>query len=320
MKRARLLLVASLAALHLLPLSPARAQIPDPCGNRACVQVGTFNIEWLGTPSMHRPRPRRVIRQLADLIADTLDLEVVVLEEINTASAEYRTLGRELARHGYRLEQAGETAQQDVAIAFNPEGVELLGEVSELDVRSDFSLPDNCRSRNLRRPLLAHFRAGTFDFAVIGVHLKSQLGVNGADDPEGCADEIRGQQAGDISGALDGVLSRLGEQDVIVTGDFNATLEDASLAPLFNSGGLQPLTATGRRARGSNSYSYIPRRFRSLIDHVMVRPARTREWVSRSTFVMNPPTGEAALANYLEWFSDHLPVWAWFRTDGADDD
>jgi hypothetical protein len=42
--------------------------------------------------------------------------------------------------------------------------------------------------------------------------------------------------------------------------------------------------------------------------------------VSRSTFIMNPPTDAAALATCLEWLSDHLPVWAWFMTDGGDDD
>lgn len=320
MRRLPFFLAALLMATSLSPRQGAHAQIRDPCGSRPCIQVGTFNIEWLGTSSKHKPRPQRVLGQLADLIAETLDLEVVVLEEINTASAEYRTLGRELGRHGYRLHQAGDTAQQDVAIAFDADEVRLLGEISEMDVRSDFSLADNCRSKNLRRPLLAHFRAGRFDFAVVGVHLKSQLDVQGADDPEGCADEIRGQQAGDISRALDGLLQGLGEQDVIVTGDFNATLEDGSLSPLFNSARLQPLTAMGRRARDSGTYSYIPKRYRSLIDHVMVRPGRTREWVSRSTFVMNAPTDEEALANYLEWFSDHLPVWASFRTDGADDD
>jgi predicted extracellular nuclease len=152
------------------------------------------------------------------------------------------------------------------------------------------------------------------------VHLKSQLEAEEADDPEGCPDEVRREQAEDIQGKLAEVTSDLGEQDIIIVGDFNATLDDASLNPILNGADFKALTSAGRWAGGSNTYSYVPQRFRSLIDHLMVKTSGTGEWVNRSTFVMNPPTNAVALKNYLEWFSDHLPVWSWFRTDRPDDD
>lgn len=319
MRRICKLLAIVVVATSSLQHGTAHANIPNPCGARPCIQIGTFNIEWFGGPN-HKPRPRKVVKQLADFIADTLDLEVVVLEEINTASQEYKWLGQELAKYGYRLDHAGDTATQDVALAFDEDEVELLGDVRELDVRSNFDLPGNCRSKGLRRPLAAHLKAGAFDFALLGIHLKSQLGVKEADDPDGCADEVRGQQAGDISGKIEEIVNGMREQDVIIAGDFNATLDNPSLSPLFKNGGFRALTSLGMRARESNTYSYVPKKFRSLIDHLLIRTAKTREWVNRSTFVMNPPTDQAALNNYLEWFSDHLPVWAWFRTDRADDD
>ena len=55
---------------------------------------GTFNIEWFGTTdtTKHQHRSKLAVSRIADLIADTLDLEVVVLEEINSESQEYEWL------------------------------------------------------------------------------------------------------------------------------------------------------------------------------------------------------------------------------------
>lgn len=299
-------------------------QPPGFCGTQPCIQVGTFNIEWFGTTdtSKHAHRSHTTVNQIANFIANTLDLEVFALEEINVESQEYQWLREALAQKGYQLRSVGTSGgEQRVVIGFDADEVTLLndnggGGIRAMNVRSDLNLGNNCRSNNMRLPLYGEFRAGQFDFVFVGVHLKSQRGVDGAPNPAQCADNIRRAQAQDIVNALPQLLQNLGEQDVIIAGDFNASLEDTSLNPFFMSGGFTSLTRNAARAPGSNSISYLKEPFQEIIDHVLIRTPQTTEWATRSTFIFNPPSNPT---NYLKFISDHAPAWTSFRTNVPND-
>ncbi|HEX8070132.1 MAG TPA: endonuclease/exonuclease/phosphatase family protein [Pyrinomonadaceae bacterium] len=306
-----------LSALSLLLLCAPRAaaQVPNLCAGQPCIQIGTYNIEWFGTSdtSKHAHRSQTTVKQIAAFIADTLDLEIVVLEEINPNSTEYQRLEAALQQRGYRLHHGSTGGDQSVVIAYDADEVTLLGDVRELDVRNNFDLPGGCHSGGLRKPLAGHFRAGQFDFVLVGVHLKSQLGGP-------CADDVRREQAQDLRGQIEPLLAAEQERDIIITGDFNANLNDPSLTPLLQpAAGLRALTAAGRRANSSGRISYLKAPFQEIIDQMFVRPDATAEWINRSTFIYNPPTNQTALNNYLTFFSDHAPVWASFRTSADDD-
>lgn len=297
------------------------AQFPDFCNGKPCIQVGTFNIEWFGTtdPEMHPPRSEQTVARIAQLITDTLDLEVVVLEEINSQSQEYQWLQNALAQKGYRMRRVGTSGgEQGVVIAFDADEVTLLNDnggngIREMNVRSEFNLGGGCVSGGLRLPIVGKFRAGQFDFVLVGVHLKSQRGVDSAGaNAERCSDEIRRAQARDIIAALPNILHALNDQDVIIAGDFNATLADPSLSPFFTNGFVSLSHAT-RRAQGSNTISYLKAPFQEIIDHVLIRPVSTTEWAARSTFIFRPPP--IWLNDYLRFTSDHAPVWTSFRTN-----
>jgi predicted extracellular nuclease len=285
------------------------------CHGKPCIQVGTFNIEWFGTSDVtkHQHRSPQTVKKIANLIADTLDLEIVVLEEINSESEEFTMLRDALATRGYKLRRIGASgAEQGVVIAFDADQVTLVSDdVKEMDVRSDVDLGGGCKSSNLRLPLYGKFKSGNFDFVLVGVHLKSQLGVNTASNPAKCADDIRRAQTQDILAALPSILSDLNDDDVIIAGDFNAPLTDPSLGPLFGPGGFVSLTTTARRASGSGTISYLKAPHREIIDHVLIRLANTTEWSSRSTFIFKPVN----LNNHLKNFSDHAPVWSSFIID-----
>ena len=318
----------TIALLLLLLVFPALqrsvlAQIPDFCNGRQCIQAGTFNIEWFGTTdtSKHQHRSKLAVSRIADLIADTLDLEVVVLEEINSESEEYEWFTEFLKERGYELRSGVTGGEQRVVIAFDTDEVSLLNDaegegVKEMNVRSDFDLGGGCRSSNLRLPLYGKFKAGEFDFVFVGVHLKSQRRVDGANNPEQCPDDIRRAQAQDIVAALPDIMSELNDQDVVIAGDFNATISDPSLSPLLSSAGFAALSTSSRRASGSNSISYLKVPFQEIIDHVFIRLGNTTEWANRSTFIFNPPTNQTLLNKYLKFTSDHAPVWTSFFTDG----
>src|SRR5215213_716399 len=219
-----LALVLPVFTLRDLSTRAAAPDLPDLCGGAPCIQVGTFNIEWFGTNDMqkHKHRSQAVINQIADLIATTLDLEVVVLEEINSQSQEFGKLEEALGAHGYKLRSGSTGGEQRVVIAYDDDEVDLVGDVTELDVRSSFNLSGGCSSSGLRRPLMAQFRAGEFDFVLVGVHLKSQL--NGD-----CADRVRREQSKDLIREIDELVGSSNEKDVVVAGDFNATSDDSSL-------------------------------------------------------------------------------------------
>ncbi len=303
------------------PTVPSAASPTDTCDGRPCLQVGTFNAFWLGTQRRWEMplRTPQEVRRIAAWLADDLDLEVIVLQEVNTsvhgledgelvfAPDRYRWLREALGQRGYRL-MAGETGRaQRVVIAYDSAEVELLSPARELEVKNFFDFGEDCRSAT-RRPLAARLRAGSFDFWVVGVHLKSRR--------EGeCSDRIRSQQVAQTAAAIERLVADSGEGDVILIGDFNALSDDPTTAALRASG-FQELTRSRHRARGSGGISYLVGQYKSLIDHVMIRPATSAEWVAESTVIHDPGRGHQ---DYVEVFSDHAAVWTSFTTDRDDD-
>jgi hypothetical protein len=152
---------------------------PSVCKDAKCIQIASYNIEYLGgkrAPFDGVDRPDRTdeqLDQLAKRIADTLDLEIVVFEEINTKSDQWAKLKTKLAAHGYKFfEGTTSDRNQFVVLAWDADEVTLLdNSACELDVRNNFDLDEGCKLPGLRKPLAARFKAGEFDFWVVGVHL-----------------------------------------------------------------------------------------------------------------------------------------------------
>ena len=152
----------------------------------------------------------------------------------------------------------------------------------EMNVRSNFNLGGGCRSSNIRVPLYGNFKAGEFDFVFVGVHLKSQRKVDGAAQSQSSAPMTSGaRRLQDIVAALPDVMSELNDQDVIIAGDFNATISDPSLSPLLSSAGFASLSNSSRRALGSNSISYLKEPFQEIINSMLIRLGNTTEWANR---------------------------------------
>lgn len=284
------------------------------CGPHPCARIGTFNIEWFGTsdPRKHLPRSREVVDRIARHLAVDLHLQLFVLEEINTASEEYRWLDSAFSNLGYRLYAApGVGREQSVVLGWNQGEVQLLAGISELPVRADFFLDETCKSEGLRRPLAGRFRVGAFDFWLVGVHLKSQHGG-------GCAARVRTAQAEELVRETTRLVTETGERDVLIVGDFNAELMDPSLEPLTRWGGFRPLTEPNDLAKGSGAISYLKEPYQSVIDHVLILPGETGEWIDRSTRIGIVEAGPQE-SDYFRDISDHAPVWTLFRTDLDDD-
>lgn len=288
----------------------------DLCGTAPCIQIGTFNIKYLGTDS-EIVRTDAQVGEIARMIAVDLDLEVVVLEEINASSEDFRVLVDSLGAAGYRLHAGQSGGTQNVVLAYDDDEVDLISHdgaaVSELPARTFIDMGGPCKD-DVRLPLAGHFRAGQFDFLLVGVHLKSGRRPAGA--KADCPDRIRRSQARELARLAEEAAERFGEADLIVAGDFNAFESHFSLNALDQIG-LIALTTADRRSFQSGVDSYVAPGFPGIIDHLMIRESQTREWVLRSTMVFKVPS--AQLSRYLSVISDHAPVWASFTTNNDPD-
>lgn len=299
-------------ALGLLALNltagPARAEsiAPAECAEHPCIQVGSFNIRYLG----QRERTAEQVDALADLVSEELDLEVFALQEIDTTSGQWAAFKERLAARGYRfLEGTTSERKQFVVLGWDGDEVqEVPGSAHPLPIPDAFSDPANpaCHYEGLRVPIAVRLKAGEFDFWVVGVHQKSRWRGS---LPYYCPAWIRERHTAALMAAIENLAAESGEYDVLVVGDFNADATDDSLAPLRRAGFTSQILD---RMAGSGACSYLPG-CPDLIDHVWLPAGDTRERVRHSGYVL--PVPAAAEQEFIELRSDHAPVWASFRTD-----
>jgi endonuclease/exonuclease/phosphatase family metal-dependent hydrolase len=314
MNNRKTVFVVGLAAASLTALLVATACQPpafDECDGEACIQVGTLNIEWLGS----RERSHEDIAAIADLLARELDLEAIAFQEIDTESEAWQWLSDALGAEGYRFARGTTSASsQFVVLAYDEDELDLMpSTVRELDMATAFEGPGGeCRIGGQRAPLAARLRAGEFEFWLVGLHLKSRSTRRGR-LPGWCPDSIRISQTRALADGLEDLVRASGEDDVLLVGDFNAFYDDPTLAPLRELG-FASLVAPDVRGSGSARHSFVEGP-RGLIDHVMVRSDRTGETVAGSGFVYVVPPGQ--LEEYVARISDHAPVWASFRTSAG---
>jgi hypothetical protein len=295
---------------------------PSVCKDGKCIQIGNYNIEYLGgerQPFNNVPRPARTdeeLNRLAERVADTLDLEIVVFEEINTQSDQWKKLKEKLAAKGYKFfEGTTSDRNQFVVLAWDADEVTLLdNSARELDVRNSFDYGENCKLPGLRKPVAGHFKAGEFDFWVIGVHLKSQVG----ETP--CNDRVRTEQCKDIVQKVDEIVRDSGERDIIIVGDYNARIGSPTLKPLTDAGFIAQMKyLMPQSAKGSFVKNRGLQESTELIDQVMLRYSDTREAVKNSACILRLDTPEER-EKYIIEQSDHVPAWMSFRIDKDLDD
>lgn len=304
----------NLPSLIMLFAAAVAQEAPAECQAGACIQVGSYNLELFGGQRAaydgqeRGPRSDQQLDALVQRIAVQLDLEVVVFQEIDTTSDEWRRFKDKLAVHGYRFfEGTYSERRQFVVIAWDEDEVRLLEPGRQLDVRDAFDFP-GCSDQGLRRPVAARFQAREFDFWVVGVHLKSRRGA-----PD-CTTRIRREQCRDLVAAIDG-LTQGGERDVLIVGDFNERPSHDSFKPLVDAGFTSQMRfLTPESAKGS----YIKNRdladSTDLIDQVMLRYRETLEVVRNSAQAYKLESDEAAKRYIIEQ-SDHVPAWVSFRID-----
>jgi len=158
-----------------------------------------------------------------------------------------------------------------------------------------------------REPFFATFRAGSFDFTLITVHITWGLLAS-----------LRTAECQRLADAWQYVQDLdPDENDLVLVGDFNRDRPTHSAFDDLETLGLVPLLATtgtrttfGRTLSGGSWY-----------DHMWIDPASTAaEWTGQSgASTPNDDSSGAGCSTELKGISDHCPVWAVFSTTADDD-
>lgn len=311
----------SLCLLALLGLHLPSYASPPRC-EKHCVRIGSWNIEWLGSSHRSQASDPAAIEAMAKLLADDLDMDLITLQEVNTqlegqrqgetfSLVPWQQLQKSLQKRGYQTHTGVSGYAQQVVIAWrHPVAVKRLP--TELGVPDQFDLGEFCRSSRLRKPLAGLFKAGQFDFWLVGVHLKSAAGQSN------CSAAIRTQQAIDLKEEIRKKLRPI-DTDVIIAGDFNASQTHTSLQALIQDN-FHALHHRKLRHHESHSRSYQSENARkansgSLVDHLFVSSQYTKEWLPFTAFIYKPEDPRA----FARQYSDHLPLWVDFSTQQDDD-
>jgi len=285
--------LAVLVLASILVATPTGAQ--SPAFHAATADVATWNLAGFNRlPTAKAP-------VFAEAIA-ALDAEVVVLVEVNPDGYvenlvdELRELGL-----GYRATLVDQSARQNIAI------LAKLGVSVENPRLVEGSDNGNV---HLRKALAADVRIGSFDFLLIGVHLKA-----GRDRSDR---EVRNAQVTAIESFI--VEATAGdEKDVLLIGDYNMVPgDDQTNFDLLNTtGGLRYLSSE----LPEGTFSHISRSgSHRLLDGYAIATEHTREYLAGSLRVV--PLHEISdldLGAYRDRISDHLPLIADFRVYLDDD-
>lgn len=309
--------VLSMAMLYPMIATNAFADVDD-CDATNCIRVGSFNIELLGSNRKRSGQyiPKRndaELSKLSNLISEVAKFDVVALQEINTGSDEWSTLRSLLENRGYAVAIEGTHSgrSQYLVILYNKNRVSLKPESAiEIDTPVSYDEGNGCRYEGLRKPVAAQFKSGEFDFILAAVHLKSK---SSRGIPDWCPSTIRALQAKDLLEELTLLSDDTEEPDIILVGDFNARYNEESLKAFRDAGYHSQMNY---RADGSGRYSYR-KGSNSLIDHVMINPSITTEFVRNSGFVYL--VEDQALRDHVRQLSDHMPIWSSFSSEKDED-
>lgn len=151
----------------------------------------------------------------------------------------------------------------------------------------------------IREPWSISLKSGEFDFTLVLIHVVwGDRASERVAELEVLDDVYRWYQKRDPQ-----------EQDIILLGDFNRTptqtgweqIKQAGLKLLIDGAG----TTINTKGEPANLY-----------DQIIVDPAHTKEWSGQSGIISKLPM---RLDEFRAKVSDHLPVWATFKTQVDDD-
>jgi N-acetylmuramoyl-L-alanine amidase/endonuclease/exonuclease/phosphatase family metal-dependent hydrolase len=271
-------------------------------GTDADVDVGFWNIEWLATRWRDPVKLQGAARVIADLNLDIWGLSEVSPPAVQALVKCLEQTFKEKYDYDFSEPDASE-GRQTTAVIWKPATVKgrrvsWPGDIEPLlHLRSD---DPQVREEAVhgkifdRYPGLFRFELATrgprFDFHLVPLHLKAM--------DEG---SLRRRLASRILvRAVNALIEKSGDADVILGGDVNAPLASKDFAALQDAN-FTPMSAADEQA-GAITYIKSPR---SLIDNIFLSPNLTATAGSTDYFIV---AKERSVDDYVKRISDHRPV------------
>ncbi len=290
-------------------------QIPEEYrGSDQFLDVVTWNIRYF------HDRDQTRVARIAEVM-NALNADIFVCEEILEGALDPVAQVLEKKKAGYYQTAYGTTGgQQRVALMWDIEWVRAKDNITELFGKGQITASDG-KDCFPRLPLLGVFtsltkssdiEANTFDFQLLGLHLKSQRG-DGSEQRELAAKSLT-QWLTDKAPLVDA--------DVIMLGDWNAPPSSPAWRP------FQELENAGKAAfqsindEGSISHLMYKNKqnFGSRLDlealskstvSQLAKPPEVVRWKGLDQLIASNPKGQA-IKDYIAWLgmnvSDHMPV------------
>ena len=256
------------------------------------IRIGAFNIQVFGQTKAGNDA-------IMDVLARTArEFDVLLVQEVRDAKQE--VAGRFLERinrdittpyamiEGPRLGRTN--SKEQYVFYYRPSVVTFVDSFTVQDVSDVWE----------REPLVARFRAGTFDFRLIGIHIKP--------------DQVRNELA-ELAELADSVRTA-SESDVIMLGDFNADcsyLNEADNSIPLRQARFHWVIGNGVETAVKSGCTYDRM--------IMFDGTFADEYEPNSAQVLRYDQ-EFGITDqdFIERVSDHYPIYAEFRINRPDDD
>lgn len=275
---------------HGLGKSELEIQVDHFQGTPEFADVGVWNIEHFNRNVSHQ----RIV-DVANVIG-RLGLDVFGLTEVQKGALD--RLVTEMAGQGWRYDYVlrDTSGSQDIAILYDTDTAEVV-RMPEIATRNQSILRKRTNSGKTafpRWPLFARCRVDQVEWIMIVVHLKA------FGDAQSRA--RRRLAAKCLAEIIDDIQANEG-LPVVLGGDFNERLDNDVLAAITDAPDLLSMTADDAT---DGAISYVGRRHRSLIDHIMVsKDIRLGQIGGDDTAIVRL---DRSVSDFASSVSDHVPL------------
>lgn len=300
-----------LKALRTLRKRIEAAGIP-PSKLDETINIATWNIRLWGA----KRRKRVSLHFIAEIIHQ---FDLVVVTELRRDVSELKYVLQLLgpywqAVYSDYVEDAGGNKER-IAFVYDTRAVQSTGLAAESDGprKKDPATGDYLPIFSWwRKPYLASFKAGTFDFVLLAVHLRWGTTAGRKAELDALADWVNNFQQDELRT----------DRDVIAIGDFNIPSYRSSLYKAVSKHGLSAPASLLAQEFGSNLAKN--KRYDQILHHptitgsVFSEHGGVLDFYKRDHRVYAPYKSLSKHAFTYE-LSDHLPLWCQLNVDVADD-
>lgn len=300
-----------LKALKTLRRRIATAKVP-PSKLDETINIATWNIRHWGA----KKRKRCSLHYIAEIFHQ---FDLIAVTELRRDVSELRYVLDLLgpyweATYSDYVEDAGGNKER-IAFVYDTRAVQWTGLAAESDGprEKDHTTGQYVPIFNWwRKPYLASFKAGRFDFVLLAVHLQWGTTAGRTAELDALADWVNTFQQDELRT----------DRDIIAIGDFNITSYRSNLYKAVSKHGLSAPASLLKHEFGSNLARN--KRYDQILHHPTITGSVFSEYGGvldfyKSNHRLLAPYASLSKTKFTYELSDHLPLWCQLNVDVEED-